>query len=283
MKNKILHKTKKKNNTHAVYITGDKHRNFKGFLRFVKKKKLNSGDTVVILGDTGFNYFCDRRDDLLKEKVSKAGPVVLCIHGNKEQRPQENPFYKKGRYLGGTVWYEEQYPNLLFAQDCEIFTLGGKSAVVIGGAHSVDHLFCLETDRPVWEQEDVSDITKKHLEKVLAERGNRIDYIFSHTVPYKYEPREMFLSNHKKRKPKGKGFVPDIDKSTEKWLDQIEERVYYQHWFAGHYHTDKHVDKLSILFHTFVLLDTADEITGNENRLLRAEELERECCGEKET
>ena len=253
---------KKKTREPAVYITGDKHRNYKAFLRFVKKHKLTPRDTVVILGDSGFNCFGDRRDDALKEKISQAGPAVLCIHGNKERRPEEIPFYKQGRFSGGAVWYEEQYPNLLFAQDCQIYTLAGRDAVVLGGAHSVDRLFCLENDRPVWEHEDVSEETKKRLEEVLAARGNRVDYILSHTVPYKYEPREMFLSNRKRKKPK-KGFVPDIDKTTEKWLDKIEESVYYRHWFAGHYHTDKHVDKLSILFDTFVQLEPAGQ--GKEN------------------
>ena len=279
MRNNALKNKGRQDPTHealpAVYITGDKHRNYKAFLRFVKKQKLTRRDTIVILGDSGFNYFGDRRDDALKEKISQAGPAVLCIHGNKEQRPEEIPFYKQGRFLGGTVWYEEQYPNLLFAQDGQIYTLAGRDAVVIGGAHSVDRLFCLENDRPVWEHEDVSDETKKQLEAILAARGNRIDYILSHTVPYKYEPREMFLSNCKKKKT---GFIPEVDKTTEKWLGKIEESVYYRHWFAGHYHTDKQIDKLSILFDTFVLLEpensSASDDGADENRLYRQEELE---------
>ena len=32
------------------------------------------------------------------------------------------------------------------------------------------------------------------------------------------------------------------------WLDQIEDRLDYQHWYFGHYHTEKEIDKISILF-----------------------------------
>ena len=34
----------------------------------------------------------------------------------------------------------------------------------------------------------------------------------------------------------------------QEWLDGIEERLDYGHWYAGHYHTEKDIDKLSILF-----------------------------------
>ena len=39
-----------------------------------------------------------------------------------------------------------------------------------------------------------------------------------------------------------------VDKSTETWLDSIEGRLTYRHWYAGHYHTEKSIDKLTILF-----------------------------------
>ncbi len=54
MRNNALKNKGRQNPTHvalpAVYITGDKHRNYKAFLRFVKKQKLTRRDTIVILG-----------------------------------------------------------------------------------------------------------------------------------------------------------------------------------------------------------------------------------------
>ena len=35
---------------------------------------------------------------------------------------------------------------------------------------------------------------------------------------------------------------------TEEWLDTIEGRLTYRRWFAGHYHTEKTVDRLRIIF-----------------------------------
>ena len=88
-------------------------------------------------------------------------------------------------------------------------------------------------------QEQPSTAVKAKVERVLAERKWKIDAVLSHTVPLKYEPVEVFLSFIDQRK---------VDKSTEEWLDGIEKRLDYGHWYAGHYHTEKDIDRLSILF-----------------------------------
>jgi ADP-ribosylglycohydrolase len=78
---------------------------------------------------------------------------------------------------------------------------------------------------------------KEYVERQVANK--QVDVILSHTCPFKYEPREMFI----------KGIDEcSVDTSTEKWLDTIEERLEYKHWYAGHYHTEKKIDKLSIMF-----------------------------------
>lgn len=40
-------------------------------------------------------------------------------------------------------------------------------------------------------------------------------------------------------------------KSTEEWLNHIEEKLSYQKWYCGHYHTEKKIDKLEIMFENF--------------------------------
>ena len=42
-----------------------------------------------------------------------------------------------------------------------------------------------------------------------------------------------------------------VDKSTEIWLDEIEGRLEYKKWYCGHYHTEKKIDKLEIMFQNF--------------------------------
>ena len=35
-----------------------------------------------------------------------------------------------------------------------------------------------------------------------------------------------------------------VDNSTEEWLDTIEDKLEYEAWYLGHWHTDKQIDKI---------------------------------------
>ena len=120
-----------------VYYTGDIHGQKFEIIRFCNRYNLTAADTIVILGDVGTNYYGDERDNELKEAFRKLKPTIFCIHGNHEMRPANIPSYRTKEWNGGAVWYEEAYPNILFAKDGEIFDLEGINHIVIGGAYSV--------------------------------------------------------------------------------------------------------------------------------------------------
>jgi len=46
-----------------------------------------------------------------------------------------------------------------------------------------------------------------------------------------------------------------VDKSTEKWLDSIEDRLDYEKWYCGHYHTNKTIDKMRFLYDSYLNID----------------------------
>ncbi len=89
-----------------------------------------------------------------------------------------------------------------------------------------------------WPDEQPSPEIKKYVENQLAKR--EINVVFSHTCPSKYIPAECFLSGVDQSK---------VDNSTEEWLDTIEDKLEYEAWYLGHWHTDKRIDKLHFLFH----------------------------------
>ena len=154
-------------------------------------------------------------------------------------RPESIPTYNEVEWNGGIVYREEKYPHLLFAKDGEIYNFDGIKAIAVGGAYSVDKEYRLQNGWGWWADEQPSDEIKVRVEKALAENGNKIDVVLSHTTPLKYEPREMFLSSIDQSK---------VDKSTEIWLDKIEDTIDYKKWYCGHYHTDKTIDKIRIMF-----------------------------------
>ena len=117
-----------------IYYTGDIHGAPWKIVSFCKKVKTTAADTIIILGDVGANYYGDLRDAECKRHLNKVKPTVLCIHGNHEMRPGSISTYKTKEWHGGIVWYEENYPNLLFAKDGEIYDIEDIKHLVIGGA-----------------------------------------------------------------------------------------------------------------------------------------------------
>ncbi|MBE6694574.1 MAG: serine/threonine protein phosphatase [Ruminococcaceae bacterium] len=238
------------------FITGDKHRHFDNVKKFCREINTTRKDVLIILGDAGFNYYGDKRDDKLKKEISQLNITLFCLHGNKENRPQNVGTYGIRSFCDGKVYYEPKYPNIYFAIDGEIYTFDGKKYMVVGGAHSVDKIRCLEEGRPFWFDEMPDDTIKEKVEYVLRNQGNKIFGMMTHTCPIDYLPTEMFMSTKqneiirsKPRKANSKKlFKPDIDRSTEIWLGNIQKKLDYAVWFCGHYHIDKQIDKIHMLY-----------------------------------
>lgn len=108
-----------------VFFMGDIHGQVNKPYSFVERHGISESDIIVLLGDVGANYYGDKRDEKLKAILSKLGPVFFCIHGNHERRPSSINSYKTREWNGGSVWYEEKYPNLLFAKDGDVYTIDG--------------------------------------------------------------------------------------------------------------------------------------------------------------
>lgn len=233
-----------------VYYTGDIHGQKYEIEHFCKRFKPTADDVIVILGDVGANYSRDERDAELKTALNRVKPTILCIHGNHEIRPWHIPTYKTKEWNGGTVWYEEEYPTVLFAKDGEIYNLEGLRHIAIGGAYSVDKFYRIRYGGGWWPDEQPSAEIKAYVKRQL--RNKPVDVILSHTCPFKYKPVEAFLTGVDQS---------TVDTSTEEWLDEIEESTDYLAWYCGHWHINKRIDKMHFLFHNF----ESTERTGEEN------------------
>lgn len=83
-------------------------------------------------------------------------------------------------------------------------------------------------------------LTTKEMNDILDKiKGKSFDIVLTHTCPYKYEPREVFIPGLDQSK---------IDKTMEHFLDKVEENIKYDKWYCGHYHTEKQIDKLEFVF-----------------------------------
>ena len=78
---------------------------------------------------------------------------------------------------------------------------------------------------------------------MYVEKNSQIDVVLSHTCPYKYLPREVFMKSINPLK---------VDYSTEFFLDKLELRLDYKKWYCGHFHTDKKIDRMIFMFNEIV-------------------------------
>ena len=227
------------------YYTGDIHGKPDKIVDFVMKHNLTDDDTVVILGDVGANYFGEDsvQDHNFKYIMSMLPCTIFCIHGNHEERPYNISTYRRKYWNQGYVYVEDEFPNLLFGIDGMIYDFDGKDTLVIGGAYSVDKNYRLAMGYHWFPDEQPNDEIKKEVEESIGMWGYEFDQILSHTCPFKYLPTEAFLPGIDQS---------EVDQSTEKWLDTIEDRCDYDRWLCGHFHIDKSIDKIRFLMNDFI-------------------------------
>ncbi len=228
-----------------IYMTGDTHADIDRIIDFCRKVPTSKEDIMIILGDAGFNYFCNTADQELKQKAQELPLTFFCIHGNHEERPQNIKTYQETEFHGGTAFREEAFPDLYFAKDGEFYQLGGKTCLVIGGAYSVDKFYRLAFGYHWYESEQPDDAEKQRIEQKITEHGWKTDYVLSHTCPYATRPTHLFLSGIDQSK---------VDNSMEHWLQKISDQLEFERWYFGHYHDDWKNGRYEMLFRSIIEL-----------------------------
>lgn len=226
------------------YKTGDTHGKFSRIYEFCDQQQdLSKEDIMIILGDVGLNYFCDKRDGKRKKRLSSMPMTFLCIHGNHEKRPNTINSYMQKVWNNGIVYYEIEFPNILFAEDGEIYDFNGDKVMTIGGAYSIDKVNRIINRYQWFSDEQPSSQTKVYVEEQLDEVNWKVDMVLSHTCPRNYLPKEYLkdINQHS-----------SIDQSTEIWLETIEQKLNYKRWFCGHHHININLGKVRFLFEEII-------------------------------
>ncbi len=225
-------------------LTGDCHGVFTRFYNLPKDEEIG----MIILGDAGFNFYLNKTDERKKKEVCENYPHITfyCVRGNHECRPQDLPNIEKifDENVHGVVYIESNYPNIRYFLDYGLYCIDGYNCYVIGGAYSVDKYWRLEQASLTEENNDPKKsgwftdelLTKEEMDRAIEQiynfkdMGKSIDFIFSHTCPYDWEPRDLFL-----------GFIDQstVDESMEKWMNKIKEDIHFFAWCFGHFHADR--------------------------------------------
>lgn len=224
------------------YITGDTHRDFSRIEEFCEENETSVDDVMIILGDAGINYYLNHSDKELKSRLSRLEITLFCVHGNHEERPYLAADCEEKIWHNGIVYVEEQYHNILYAKDGEIYDFNGKTVMPIGGSYSVDKYYRICNGLQWFDSEQPDDEIKEYVERQLEAVDWKVDIILSHTVPIDAEPVWAFIP----------GLNQDfVDKTTEKWLQTIYESLEFEAWYAGHYHVESEECGIRIMYEDY--------------------------------
>ena len=225
-----------------IFIKGDFHGLFSGLKDFCEKAETTTEDILIVLGDFGINYDLGANDFYSKRFLAELPITFAAVHGNHEQRP----FYVKGyRKINspfglGEMWHDTQFPNQYFFDD-GVHTIYGKTFLVLGGAYSVDKFYRLRNGYKWFKSEQISDGMKVKL--ITETIGEHFNYVFTHTCPTNYIPRDKFLPMINQ---------DEVDRSTEDFLQTIHDQITYDKWYCGHWHTDRIVDKMRFVYRDYL-------------------------------
>lgn len=227
-------------------VTGDTHGRVLERLGNIDTEKYNPEDTaVIILGDAGINFWLNKTDRNLKRNIQNTGFTLYCVRGNHEERPENLPnvVYTFDTNIKNYVIIESEYPNIRYLRDGYDYQINGKTALVIGGAYSVDKWYRLNR-AGVFDKLDpnytnskktgwfpAEQLTDDELEQIECNHTGMIyDVVLTHTCPISWEPKDLFLPGLDQS---------TIDKSMEIWLDDFKNHLDWTIWLFGHYHDDR--------------------------------------------
>ncbi len=260
-----------------IYITGDCHGEFQ---RFHKSKlacqpfQLNKEDYVIVTGDFGLLWSESQIDetafwiDLLKKQPA----IILWITGNHENYDLISA-YPITEWNGGKVRHIVK-DKIILLERGQVFEIDGKKFFTFGGASSHDaEGGILDREDPDyrdmvwymeakgisyrvnhlswWAQELPSEEEMEEGWMNLELHDYKVDYVITHCASNRVQEmiqKTIFAkfgynSSHKK----------DI---LTAYLEEIEGKLSYEHWFCGHYHINHLIDgKHTVLYENIVPLD----------------------------
>ena len=229
-----------------IYVTGDTHRKIDN--RFSEKPltKLTEKDYLIILGDFGGVWYDDESDNLFLSYFEKQKYTTLFIDGNHENHKKLNDFPVEV-WNGGKIHRIKS--NIFHLMRGQIFNIDGYKIFTFGGAYSIDKY--LRTEFIDWWKEEEGNYEEMNEAfDNLEKENNQVDFILTHAGPA--SKLKNFFNYF------GMKFTSS---STEKFLDEINNKVKFQHWFCGHYHEnvnlgwfskEKDDGKITILYNKII-------------------------------
>lgn len=244
----------------AFYVTGDCHSDWTKLLglhenpwedyRFTDRPELKPEDYICVLGDFGlwhYNDYDDENEEL--DELAQMPYTILWVDGNHDNFDRlYSDEFEIVDFHGGKA--HKIRDNVYHLMRGYVFDFDGKKFFAFGGAQSHDirdgildpenylskeHLmrdfYLCRLQRQMvrinhyswWEQELPSDEEMERGKQNLEANDWKVDYVLSHCCPANVASAMGFYDN-------------DI---LTNYFDEIGFKLDFQHWYFGHYHTNK--------------------------------------------
>lgn len=222
------------------FFIGDLHGDTAPIGHLDKEVNLDGLDWVILLGDSGINYWANRpnRMKVIKEEFGCFPCKFFVIRGNHEERAEKLAATDPDAWeitlladgIMGLARREKEFPNIYYALDVpSVYRINGYSTLVLPGAYSVDKFYRLERHYNWFENEQLSD-AEQVIGRELAYLSDHYDFILSHTCPIEYEPTDLFLPMIDQT---------TVDKTMELYFSDINKITKSNFWIFGHYHATR--------------------------------------------
>ena len=243
----------------SIFVTGDIHASYdiaKLSESCFDTAGLTKDDYVIICGDFGLVWNNSASEQYWLRWLDARPFTTLFVDGNHEGFSLLNSFLET-TWNGGAV--HQVATSVLHLKRGQLFNIDGCRIFTMGGATSSEDDRTHRIQGKTWFTEEIPNEQERTtaLETLDAADWD-CDFVITHCAP---SSSAQGISEHTDRLK-----IHPMDEYTD-WLQTIQDRLTYRHWFCGHYHIDAQIqDKTTVLYNRIAVLadpktiaDTDDE------------------------
>ncbi|BFK22138.1 hypothetical protein F300043A5_04330 [Massilimicrobiota timonensis] len=237
-----------------IFITGDTHGSYDmtklSRRHFQEGKTLTKNDYVIICGDFGcvWGGELEKSDKWWQNWLDDQPWTTLWIDGNHENHDLLQT-YPIEQWHGGRI--HKINNSIYHLMRGEVFTINDKTIFTFGGGYSTDRAYRKE-GVSWWKGELPTHEEVNYALQSLEKYNNHVDIILTHDAPRDIKEYLGFYN------------LCDMSVYGEEYEDIhstlyfFKKNIVFQDWYLGHYHIDKDIGNMHILYNEII------EITDKE-------------------
>ena len=237
-----------------IFITGDTHGSYDmtklSRRHFQEGKTLTKNDYVIICGDFGcvWGGELEKSDKWWQNWLDDQPWTTLWIDGNHENHDLLQT-YPIEQWHGGRI--HKINNSIYHLMRGEAFTINDKTIFTFGGGYSTDRAYRKE-GVSWWKGELPTHEEVNYALQSLEKYNNHVDIILTHDAPRDIKEYLGFYN------------LCDMSVYGEEYEDIhstlyfFKKNIVFQDWYLGHYHIDKDIGNMHILYNEII------EITDKE-------------------